>query len=855
MASFYTHVYGNIKGIYYRGYENNKRVSKKITDYTPSLFVPTTEETPYRTIRNRPVKKLTFNSIQDARNFMSSNEAIEHQYLFGNTRWHFTYLSDKFEDGIDFDMNLIRKVTLDIEVDSSNGFSPPSDPYAPIISITVKYRDKFYVFGLKSYRPLRPDVKYKKFQDEKEMLVAFMKWWKEIDFDILFGWNTDQYDIPYIINRINRVVGKGAARQLSPWGIIRDTMANFRGRQIATYDIVGIVSLDYIDLYRRYMPKAESDALKFIAELELGETKVEYDGTLHELYTKDYDKFIEYNVQDVALVEKLDAKLKLADVVITTAFDSLCNFADVQQQVRMWDTIAFNELKKRKVAVPPLIEHDKNDKYEGAFVLPAQVGKHKWVVNFDFASLYPSLIREHNISPDTISRHIDTVLEGKVKFDEEGMVSRAQDLSMLKDLNMVCSGAGWLFSREKAGFLGDIMKRLFDDRMVFKVKMKEAQKKAIDATTAEERIRYEAEATKYNNFQSAKKIQLNAAYGSLGSKYFRFYNTELARSVTLSGRAVLLTVKDTITKRIQEKYQNTDDPILYGDTDSLYISAKPFVDSLSEGLTSPEIVERIDKDFCREIYGWIEEGLSQHRDRYNTFTEQLEMVRDVIAEDTIFVSKKKYLMEIWDKEGTRYPKPKRKATGLEMIKSTTSKVFKEWLNNATEVILKGKSSDLQVLVNDYRKKFESLPLEVISYPINVSDIDKYTAILKSKNCITFEDTVDVGGRKGLERGAPIQVAAAFTYNRFLSEKKLTRKYDTIKSGERMRFFYLKEQNPFRSHVMGMLDKVPKELQLREWIDYEGQFNKVFVGPLNILLRATGWSEVGAPKSIMGIFDE
>ena len=855
MSSFYTHVYGNRDGIFYRGYENQQRVKQKITDYKPTLFVPTNEESKYKTIRGRPVQKLKFDSIQEAQRFLRSNEAVQHKYIFGNTRWHFTYLSDRFEDGIDFDMNLIRKVSLDIEVDTSKGFSPPSDPFASIISITIKYRDTYHVLGLKPYKPTRPDVHYVRYQDERDMLVGFIKLWEELDFDIIFGWNTDQYDIPYIVNRINQVVGKGAAAKLSPWGIIRDTMANFRGRQIATYDIVGIVSLDYIDLYRRYMPKAESDALKFIAELELGETKVEYDGTLHDLYTKDYEKFIEYNVQDVALVEKLDSKLKLADVVITTAYDSLCNFADVQQQVRMWDTISFNELKKRNVAVPPLIEHDKNDKYEGAFVLPAQVGKHKWVVNFDFASLYPSLIREHNISPDTIGKHLDVLLDDNTKYDEEGMISRSQDLSVLKKLNITCSGAGWLFKRNQAGFLGDIMKRLFDDRMVFKAKMKEAQKKAIEATTKEEKLRYEAEATKYNNFQSAKKIQLNAAYGSLGSKYFRFYDTELARSVTLSGRAVLLTVKDIITKNIKERYDHTSDPILYGDTDSLYISAKPFVDSLPVGLTSPEIVERIDKEFCQEIYAWIREGLAIHRDRYNTFTEQLDMVRDVIAEDTIFVSKKKYLMEVWDKEGTRYPKPQRKATGLEMIKSTTSKICKEWLNNATGVILKGQVSDLQALVNDYRRQFEKLPLEVVSYPVNVSDIDKYTALLSGKSIITFEDTVDVGERKGLGKGAPVQVAAAFAYNRFLKENKLTRKYDTIKAGERMRFFYLKEQNPFRSHVMGMLDKVPKELNLREWIDYEGQFNKVFVGPLNILLRAVGWTEIGAPKSIMNIFDD
>lgn len=858
MSEFYTHVYSDRGGIYYRGYLNNQRVKQKVEDYSPTLFVPTNENAEYRTVYGNPVKKIKFNSLAEAQNFVYTNESVQHNYIFGNTRWHYPYISDKFENGIDFDMNLIRKVTIDIETDSSKGFADPSNPFAAIISITIKFRNTFYVFGLKPCRVIRSDVKYKQFPDEPTMLLSFVEFWQRLDFDVLFGWNTDQYDIPYIINRINRIFNNTkVSAKLSPWGKIRETSANFRGRRINTYDIVGIVSLDYIDLYRRYMPKAESDSLKFVAELELGETKVDYDGTLHDLYTKDYEKFIEYNVQDVALVEKIDAKLKLADVVITTAYDSLCNYSDVQQQVRMWDAIFFNELKRAKVVIPPMTEQEKNEQYDGAFVLPAKVGKHKWVVNFDFASLYPSLIIEHNISPDTFTGcRLETLLGvDNIPYEEEKIISKTLDLSILKEKNVTCSGCGWLFQRNRAGFLGTTLKRLFEERMIYKNKMKEAQKLAVSATTPEEKIKYEMEIAKYNNFQSAKKIQLNAAYGSLGSKYFRYYNPELARSVTISGRAVLLAVRDRLITKIQEKYKISYDPIIYGDTDSLYISAKPFVDNLPNTLTSSEIVERIDKEFCSEIYEHIEAALADHRARYNTFTKQLDMVRDVIAEDTIFVSKKRYLMEIWDKEGTRYPEPKRKATGLEMIKSTTSKYCKEWLNTAADVILKGARKDLQQIVEKYREEFKKLPLEIISYPINVSDIEKYVGLLSNMIIITNEHTIDVGQGKSLKKKTPVQVAAAFAYNRFLEETGLTKKYDKIKSGQRMRFFYLKEQNPYRSHVMGMFDAVPKELQLTKWIDYEAQFEKVFVKPLNILLNAVGWDEVNDVVSVMGIFDD
>lgn len=855
MSDFYTHVYADRAGIYYRGYRDGKRVCEKIQDYQPSLFVPTDKPTPYVSVYGTPVQRIIFNSIKEAADFYDKNQQSNDAYVYGNSRWQYAYLSDKFENGVEFDPNLIRKATLDIETDTSKGFADPSNPFAPIVSITIKYRNTFHVFGLKDFTLRYSNINYRQFEDEKSMLSAFMQLWSDLDFDILFGWNTDQYDIPYIINRVNRIFKSDkAALCLSPYRKIRNTSANFRGRQIQTYDIVGIVSLDYIDLYRRYMPKAESDALKFVAELELGETKVEYDGTLLDLYTNDFNKFILYNCKDCALVEKLDAKLKLADVVMTTAYDSLCNLSDVQQQVRMWDVITFHHLKKKKIVVPPLVEHERQD-FEGAYVLPAKIGKHKWVVSFDFASLYPSLIIEHNISPDTLRSHIEFFLQiDGDPYTREGTISPALDFTVLIENNLTCAGSGALFDKSKLGFLGDILIRLFEDRMAFKRKMKDAQKNALAAQTPEERLMYESEATKFNNFQSAKKVQLNSAYGALGTKYFRYFNPELARSVTLSGRAVLIEVRNQIMKMMKERYNTTTDPIIYGDTDSLYVSAMSYVKTLPTNLTPSEIVGKIDEVFCQEVYQAINDALKSYRDRFNTYKSQLEMVRDVIAEDTIFVSKKRYLMEIWDKEGTRYQQPQRKATGLEMIKSTTSKFCKEWLNTAADVILKGGNRELENLVDGYRKDFENFPLEMISYPVNVSGIEQYVAILESKAVITFDDVVEVEDKRGLKKGTPVQVAAAYTYNKFLEEKNLDKKYDKIKSGQRMRYFYLKEQNPFRSHVIGMFDVIPKEMNLKKWIDYEAQFNKIFLNPLNILLRAVKWHEIGGSLSIMGIFD-
>lgn len=860
MPHFYTHIFHDREGIRYRGYKDGYRI-KAILPYKPSLFVPSNEPTGYKTIYGNDVKRMEFENIEMAQEFVRSVQDLGHEYLYGNTRYHYAFLADTFKEQIDFDINLIKKVTIDIEVDTSKGYAPTVNPYAPIITITLKSFNTFYVFGLKPYTPKRPDVKYKQFPNEMAMLQAFVTAWKKLDFDILFGWNTDQYDIPYIVNRINRVLGSGAANSLSPWNKIREHFINFKGQQIQTYDILGISSLDYIDLYRRYMPKAESDALKSVGELELGETKVDYEGTLHELYANDYDKFIEYNIQDVALVDKLDAKLKLADMVITTAYDAKCNFADVQQQVRMWDAIAFNELKKKKIAVPQIKIASKTEKFTGAFVLPAQAGIHKWVVSFDFASLYPSLMIEHNISPDSIEHQTLNVFKNdlndkKLNFDEEGMVSRREDLSFLSDLNYCCSGAGWLFRRDKQGAFGEILEQMFIDRMKYKELMKEADIARSKTTDVQEKKKLDYAYAKYKNFQLAKKIQLNAAYGATGSPYFRFFDLRLARSVTLSGRSILLQVKEHITKKIHQRFNIDYDPIIYGDTDSLYITAKPFVDQLEDNLTPQDIVEKIDKIYCDEILTYINEAIVMHRSRYNTLKPQIEMVRDVIAERTIFVSKKRYVMEIWDKEGKRYKSPDRKATGLEMIKSTTAAFCKAWLNQAIDFILDNDVNGLSRFIDTNRLAFRKLPIDLISYPQNVNDIEKYISQFDSNKVINFDNTLDRDmndeNESGLKKGTPIGAAAAFTFNRALDERGL--KYEKIKSGVRMRYIYLKCDNPFKSHVIGMLDKPPRELELDKWIDYEAQFKKVFINPVNILLKAVGWRPIGEAPSVMGIFD-
>lgn len=478
--NFYTNcsVIGNT--ILYRGYSDGQRIKHRV-DFKPKLFLPTNKQTKYRTLDGQYCDKIEFADIKDAREFVKRYSDVDGFKFFGNTRWVYVHLSDAFPNVVEYDSTKIVTANIDIEVASENGFAPVENPFEEVIAITIKAHGRFYVFGCGNYQSDKENIKYIRCRNEHDLLDKFLSFWQDLAPDIVTGWNVQFYDIPYLVNRISRVLGEKESKRLSPWGYLSTRNANYKGRIHPVVELVGISTLDYIELYRKFATRQESEKLNYIAYVELGEKKVSYEeyGSLHELYKNNFQKFIEYNIKDVDLVDKLEQKLQLINMSLALAYDAKVNFVDVFTQVRMWDAIIFDHLKRKNYVVPQVKESSKDEQYAGGYVKEINPGMYDWVLSFDLNSLYPMLIGQFNISPETIvpSEFVPKTFK-KVSeyYDISRLLGLDIDLKHLKEKNVSMAANGHCFSNDKQGFLPEILMRMYQDRKTYKKKMLDAQK-------------------------------------------------------------------------------------------------------------------------------------------------------------------------------------------------------------------------------------------------------------------------------------------------------------------------------------------------------------------------------------------
>lgn len=489
MVDRYTNVSLYYHRLAFRGIENGKRV-KRIVDYSPSVFTPSSNNRPTKWKTFVPpkqkgvpsdtiyVERIKSANIKEAREFRRNYKDVKGFELFGSTRYNYTYIADNYKDTSLFDDTGFCIAYLDIEVGSESGFPQPSEASEPITAITIYLSDKekYFTFGCGEYKPHRNDIKYCKCEDESELLLKFIEFWKKASPDIVTGWNTSFFDIPYLYNRIHKINGKEQADLLSPWGMVSRRSIRLKDKNYEVFDVVGLDSLDYLDLYRNYSEGGDlvNYKLNTVAVHELKEKKIDYSlySSLNKLYLHDYQKFIEYNIQDVSLVKKLEDKLQLIKMAVKIAYTSKVNFQDVFSQVRMWDMIIFAHFLENNLVVP-LIERDDNaEDFEGAFVKQPVPGLYNWVVSYDVDSLYPNIIQQFNISPDTIIEH-----DGRWKdFSIENVKEEKIDTNFLKENNMTVAGNGHLFTTSKEGFLPAIIGPMYKKRNSVKKEMLEKQK-------------------------------------------------------------------------------------------------------------------------------------------------------------------------------------------------------------------------------------------------------------------------------------------------------------------------------------------------------------------------------------------
>jgi DNA polymerase elongation subunit (family B) len=398
---FYTSVFQRGDKIYVRGYKNGSR-ERFFEEYKPYLFLQK-QGGKYKTLDGKAVDKMQFDSISDAKDFLGRYEDVSNMDVYGLTQFAYLYIFDNFPGEINYDPSVVKTAIIDIECAADEGFPDIQRADKPITAITLRCKGKSVIFGCGHYIIQSHEEHYVKCKNEHDLLAKFIQGWHALDLDIVTGWNIEFFDIPYLINRIKNLLGPAEAKKLSPWGIINERNVEFKGKQNQSYELLGISVLDYYQLYRKFMfGNQESYKLDYIAQIELGEKKIDYSeyGNLLELYKENYQKFIEYNIKDCLLVEKLDDKLKFIEQVMAFAYDAKVNYDDTMTTVRPWDVIIHNYLLEQGIVIPPFKKQPDNDSLVGGYVKEPKIGLSKWVVSFDLTSLYPSLIQQYNISPE-----------------------------------------------------------------------------------------------------------------------------------------------------------------------------------------------------------------------------------------------------------------------------------------------------------------------------------------------------------------------------------------------------------------------------------------------------------------------
>ena len=819
---FYTNVQMVGDNFLVRGYENGKHFMTR-EKFSPTLFVPAKNQTKYKTLNGEFVEKIQPGFVRDCREFYKRYDGVDGFKIYGNDRYIYQYISDKYpEEEIKFDINKIKLTTLDIEVASENGFPDVESVAEEVLLITIQdYNSKkIRTWGLGPFQNKKTNVIYKSFNNERDLLNDFINWWmvEENTPEVVTGWNSKLYDIPYLVRRIDRVLGEKLMKRLSPWGLVTEDEAYISGRKHICYDIGGISQLDYLDLYKKFTYKAqESYRLDYIADVELGQKKLDHSefDTFKDFYTKGWQKFVEYNIIDVELVDRMEDKMKLIELALTMAYDAKANYEDVFSQVRMWDTIIYNYLKKRNIVVPPKERSEKDKQYEGAYVKEPIPGIYDWVVSFDLNSLYPHLIMQYNISPETLieekhpSVNVDKILNQSINFE------------MYKDYAVCANGA--MYRKDIRGFLPELMEKIYNERVIFKKKMLEAEQAYEKNKTKE----LEKEIARCNNIQMARKIQLNSAYGAIGNQYFRYFKLANAEAITLSGQVSINWIMNKVNSYLNKILKSKDvDYVIASDTDSLYVNMGPLVDCIfkEREKTTQSIVSFLDK-VCRvEFEKYIESSYKELAEYVNAYEQKMFMKRECIAERGIWTAKKRYILSVWDSEGVRYEEPKLKIKGIEAIKSSTPAPCRKMLKESFNIMMSGNEDDMIKFIDKCREQFKKLTPEEIAFPRTASDVRKY----HSSSNIYAPKT-------------PIQVRGALLFNHYIKERKLTNKYSLINNGEKVKFVFLKIPNTIHENVISFIQYFPKELGLDKYIDYELQFDKSFLEPLKSILDVIGWS--------------
>ena len=823
--------------------ENGKRVTVKST-YEPYIYLETNNAPDAMSLFNTKLKKKRFKNQYDRSRYLKDNKVTR---VFENFGVYQQFLLDAYwqeNEKPEFTKHQLKVHFIDIETYSPDAFPDPQDPNDTINIITIfdTISKKFYSWGLKPYTAKTPDVVYVACKTEEELLRKFVDFFSKDYPDILSGWNSEFFDIPYVINRVNKVLGEDAMKRLSPIGSLRSrTFMGKYGREQVKWHIEGLSCVDYLDIYKRFCQTLrESYKLDAIGEIELQERKIDYgDQNLTELADGDWDTFVNYNIQDVNLLVRLEQKLQYIQLLRMIAYAGLTTFEGALGSLSVITGLCSIRARLKDKRIPTFIKDVKEGtKNAGAYVADPQQGFQEHIVSLDANSLYPNTMITLNLSPETkvgkITDKTDTTVTIKHVNGQTFTLSNEKFAAFVKQEEIAISRAKILFSQKEKGIIPDTIDYYYSKRVEVKKELTKAKKKAL--TLKENTQEYkdlQVEIDRLNIRQHTIKILMNTVYGYFGNKHSPLGDDELAESITLTGQAVIKESNRILTDYIKTNTNLSDEdldkesPIIYNDTDSSYISIKHLVKAQKipvfddEGNVAPEYykaVEDIEEHLNHEIKKWGKSALGSNDCR-------LVFKREAIADVGLFLAKKRYVLHTLDVEGI--PGKKFKYTGVEVVRTTMPAPIKPYVKKIIETMLLTKDyTATNKIFNETYEIFKKLPLEDIAFVMGVKGYEKY-----ANRCNGFETV----------KGMPKHVKAAYYHNILLDRFGIERKYEKMASGDKVRFFEVKKPNSFGLSVVGYKYYYPKEFQSVFEIDYEKMFEKIIYSVIERFYEAVNWT--------------
>lgn len=802
-------------------------------------------------IYNTPLAKKSFNNAYERQKYITESGIRRVYEHFGAVQQALLDIFWQHNETDDFSKFPLKTYFIDIEAVCKDRFPDPTLADVPINVLTIydSFSKKFYAWGLKPYKAKRNDVVYYYCKSEEDLLAGVIEFFKNDPPDVLSGWNSAGFDIPYIINRLKNIFGEAGMNEISPVKrtYVRTFIGTF-GKTQASYHIDGISCVDYLDVYKRFsFANRESYKLDSIGELELGEKKVAIEKDLYDVMVDDWDTFIDYNIQDVNILVKLEEKLQFLSLIRMISYIGCTTFEGALGTLGIITGAAAIRARKKGQRISTFIrKEDDGSRNPGAYVAEPLNGFQEDIVSFDANSLYPNLMISLNMSPETkVGKIIETTDEDVTVQHVNGQVfklSKPKFAQFIKKEDVAISKAKVLFTQKNKGIVPEMVDFYYQKRKVIQTELKKYKKEYSNKELSSDRKLFlETKITQLNAKQQSIKIFINSCYGYFGNKHAPIGDDDIASSITLTGQAVIKQARE-IAKQYISKHSNITDQktletvAIYGDTDSVYLSLKllPIEFSSNGKITKEgfEHAEGLEKSLNDEIQIWAKSTL-------NSKDCRLAFKREAMADVGLFLEKKRYVLHVLDDEGI--PCDKWKYTGVDVVRTTMPKNVKPYVKKIIETMLTTKScAKTNEVLKEAYDVFQALPIEDVSRTSGIRGYEKYANM-----CHDFK----------VSKGMPNHVKAAYFHNIILDKLNLSGKHEKIASGDKIKYFYVQQPNKYGINCIGFKYVFPEEFKSIFLPDRELLFEKIVYAAVERFYQCVNWTPRKPSEQVLFELDD